>query len=124
MFFFCLGTPIPPAVYGYYPDSLSSNSVVIYWEPGFDRGLPQSFIISYNLTASKWYNETAIRHNKEHRMNSTITELASGSEYHVLIYAQNEKGAVRVPNAIVFNTKGMLTICIKFANLNTVTVVL
>lgn len=43
-------------------------------------------------------------------MNKTITALASGSVYHVLIYAQNEKGAVRIPHAIIVHTKGKHTI--------------
>lgn len=106
MYYF-VGKPNPPTFYGFYPDSISPNSVTIWWKPGFDGGLPQYFIISYNLTLSKWYNETAISHNNENRINKTITELASGSVYHVLIYAENGKGAVRVAHAIIFSTKGM-----------------
>jgi hypothetical protein len=40
-------------------------------------------------------------------MNKTITNLASGFEYHVLIYAENRKGSVRVSEPVIVKTKGM-----------------
>ncbi|CAB3371803.1 Hypothetical predicted protein [Cloeon dipterum] len=79
--------------------NITHNSITIAWVPGFNGGLPQSYIIQYRRIGTETKNQVNVI-----PLNSTsqeITGLMLGTEYEILMWAKNELGESQpVRNAV------------------------
>lgn len=98
--------PSPPKQFGVYEQTITETSVTLWWEPGYDGGLPQAFIIGIR-EETVWKNYTSVDDADVLIMNVTVTGLRSGTQYHFCIYASNQLGSTRFPDGITVTTKAL-----------------
>ena len=85
-------------------ESITETSARLSWKPGFNGGLPQTFIIQYRTDSNVWTNTTAIPDNQAMEMNYTLTQLSPGTMYTAQIFAYNAKGESGTTSLITFST--------------------
>lgn len=74
------------------------------WKPGFNGGLPQTFVIQYKTNGGDWINTTEIFDNQQEKRNDTLTNLLRGTTYTARIFARNLLGASDVSDQEKFTT--------------------
>lgn len=66
--------------------------MTIKWNPSFNGGLSQYFIIQYREQVKNWRNTTQIQDNGLKEMNYTIFQLTEGTTYEFQMFAGNSLG--------------------------------
>ncbi|WAR06173.1 hypothetical protein MAR_021542, partial [Mya arenaria] len=100
-----IAKPDPPSDFHVIQEEISETSAVLAWVPGFDNGSPQTFYITYGKKgdSSGWITKS-VEHTYEAKINYTLRNLETETEYIASINASNEKGSTTTINDITFIT--------------------
>ncbi|CAF0904731.1 unnamed protein product, partial [Didymodactylos carnosus] len=86
----------PQAPLNFHANSSSSSSIELSWEPGYDGGLPQHFIVWYrkistgiNKKLDEWKQIRVLPNNISH---FTIFDLNINNDYNVAVVGENKYG--------------------------------
>lgn len=83
---------------------ISPAPAVIWWEPNFDGGYPQTFYLSCNDTKSDLFENTSVADDGKTIMTWKIKGLHAEMTYSVVLYVGNQLGSSRVQEDITFKT--------------------
>ncbi|XP_053372923.1 protein turtle-like [Mercenaria mercenaria] len=86
------GNPEAPTEFRHIPELVTKTAVTLQWNPGFDNGLEQIFILRYKKVSDIDWISVSIPDTGETVISYTIIMLSSGTEYEVVLYASNELG--------------------------------
>ncbi|XP_053379909.1 hemicentin-1-like isoform X3 [Mercenaria mercenaria] len=96
--------PYPPTDFEHIEALNTEYSFTVRWKPGLDGGQAQTFVLRYKkISVQTWVN-ISIPDNDEEFMNYTLSGLASGSEYEIVIYSVNKLGQ-SAPSELRIKTK-------------------
>lgn len=99
-----LDKPKPPSEFQHVAESVTETSVKVNWKPGFNGGLPQTFVIQYKNSDGDWINTTEITDSQQKEMNYTLMQLLPGTTYTAQIFAINPLGTSPVSDQERFTT--------------------
>ncbi|CAC5393278.1 unnamed protein product [Mytilus coruscus] len=89
---------------------LNSTSLVVYWQPGFDGGQPQSFYIEYRPeTKSEWEVLGSIAQSNftmDQELKYTLNYILFSKKYYLRMYAANVVGRSNYSNLFCVEMKG------------------
>ncbi|XP_052248364.1 nephrin-like isoform X2 [Dreissena polymorpha] len=100
LYFQVSSEPEPVRNLQFIEGSLTENSAVIMWSPGFDGGNPQTFLVLFKRRADNEWSapmETTVA-------NITLTGLQPGTDYQVKVLAENSIGSSEHSEPISFTT--------------------
>lgn len=99
--------PEPP---GNLSAFLNTTIFVVYWQPGFDGGLSQTFYIEYRLESkSEWEVVGPIPQSNfttDHDLNYTINDMILAKKYYMRMYAENAVGQSNYTNSLCVHMAG------------------
>ncbi|XP_060575521.1 synaptogenesis protein syg-2-like [Ruditapes philippinarum] len=81
------------------------SSFTVQWKPGFDNGPEQTFIVKYRKESQQEWTVYQIPDTRETLMNFTASDLSSGSNYQVVLYASNRLGNSSETDILTISTK-------------------
>mgnify|MGYP000113759434 CR=1 FL=1 len=103
--FIPIDVPRQPTEFQEITESITETTARLSWKPGFNGGLPQTFIIQYRTDGDVWTNITAIPDNQAAmEMDYTLTQLSPGTMYTAQIIAYNDIGESGKTSVVNFTT--------------------
>ncbi|WAR04165.1 TITIN-like protein [Mya arenaria] len=89
-----IGKPDSPSDFHVIQEEISETSAVLAWVPGFDNGSPQTFYITYGKKGGSSGRITkSVEHKYEGKINYTLRNLETGTEYIASLNASNVEGS-------------------------------
>ncbi|WAR06527.1 NPHN-like protein [Mya arenaria] len=103
-----IGKPDSPTDYHVIQEEISETSAVLTWAPGFDNGSSQTFYITYGKKGDSSGRITkSVEHKYEGKINYTLRNLETETEYIASINAYNVEGKQAVfPVALIGGSSG------------------
>ena len=87
-----LDKPDQPISFSFKRQVVTDSSFNVEWKPGSDNGPKQTFILMYRKQSQADWIEVTIPDSGEALMNYTLSNLSSGTDYEVVLYASNQLG--------------------------------
>lgn len=91
-------------MFSYKEESLTSSSVTLIWNRGFNGGLPQTFVIQYRKVSENQWSNATVQESKSTNMVYTVTGLSSNEDYVATLFAHNEIGQSCIYGVVTFHT--------------------
>jgi hypothetical protein len=96
-----------PTNFNHKQELVTVSSFTVQWQPGFDNGPEQTFILKYRKESQQQWTVVQIPDTGVILMNYTVSDLASGSKYQVVLYASNRLGNSSETDILTISTKGL-----------------
>ncbi|WAR06632.1 TUTL-like protein [Mya arenaria] len=110
-----IGKPDLPSDFHVIQEEISETSAVLTWVPGFDNGSPQTFYITYWKKGDSSGRITkSVEHKYEGKINYTLRNLETETEYIASINASNVEGSSPTMNDTFKTLKHIPSVQINF----------
>ncbi|XP_060607688.1 hemicentin-1-like [Ruditapes philippinarum] len=97
--------PETPKDFRLMNDTITDTSVALSWQPGFNGGFQQTFVIIYKMIHELVWLNKSIKDNGDINMNYILNDLSSLQEYEIEMFARNIEGNSLHTERLRFKTK-------------------
>jgi hypothetical protein len=101
-----LEKPGAPTMFKYLPKYLTETSTILQWQPGFNGGPAQMFVLKYKLDFGENWTKVIVPDTGEKLIRYSIIDLEMDSFYVAELFAVNSEGKSMTLN-LTFKTQGI-----------------